>query len=193
MSIKDKLKDAAKRIQEYQREKTEIIRKKKEILRTLRMRHLKELKEEYDIEITYSGFLRDNPTEEDYVNNLAESPISLERIKEFAEEKLKEKFHEPEPKQVTYIGKVDTGGGNFTANLFIKNIFNDFSSEVIKSNIDFVLKKEAIKKIEELQKEVSKKDKDETNIDKICKWFTKNKIELATIATPFITKILSHI
>ena len=81
-------------------------------------------------------------------------------------------------------------GGNVH---IVNNIFNDFSSTIINSDLEKDLIIESLKKIDELKHEIFKEQKDKSKIVRICDWFRNNKSGLVTIAMPFIQKVLEKI
>lgn len=197
MGWKDRIKDAAKgavnEMKESYKRNQELKAKRREILSGLRMAHLKELAEEYNVGIYHNEFLKDASDIGDYVDYLTDANIPLKRLEEFALEKDMKKRRDligPQPSQAISIG---TMKGNLIGNIVVNDSFNDFSTTIINSDLDFDLRTQALKYIEELKQELSKPDRDKGKIDSISKWFVNNKSELAAISVPFITKILSSI
>ena len=201
MSIMKKIKDSGKRLMNNIKENQEIIKQREQILAELTIPQLEQLADDYDININFNQMFEEEPRIYDYVRSIARSRLSAEKIEEHIRKiKRKEEIELSVPKSEQYVtqtifqDKVSMSqtsiGGNVNV---IQNIFNDFSLAIMNSNIDPDIKKQAFQKIEELKKEISKPNKEKSIIDRICKWFTENKTELATISIPFITKILTSI
>lgn len=201
MSIIDKIKETGKLISDRYREHQEFLRRREHLLKDLTMPQLKKLADDYDIDIHFNEMYDEEPRRDDYICSIAESKLPTEKIEEYMKKiKRKEEIELTDPKSEKYITttffheKVTMNqtsiGGNVNV---IQNIFNDFSLAIFNSQLDLEIRKEALQKIEDLKKEMSKPIKDKSLIDKICRWFTENKTELATIAVPFISKILSNL
>lgn len=177
----------------------ELYEKKKQLLNKLTMPQLKKLADDFDANIEYDEWLEDNPRRDDFIDELADT-LDMEQIEEFVRKnKLQEKVKLLDSKSAHNITIIEAGNlsmnkSSITGYVKIdENVFNDFSLKIMNSDIDLDTRTEALRKIEELKIEIEKREKDKGKIDKICKWFTNNKTELATLSIPFITKILSMI
>jgi len=197
MSLGDKFKHLKVSVFDKLQERREYIGERKKIIKNLTMTHLKELEEDYDI---YVYALVGEARRGDYITCIAKSKnISTEKLKKFVDrinKKEELELKSPEIKQIyqkiqgNQILKNSTLIGDVN---IIQNIIKDWSLEIINSNIDFNLRKEAMQKIEKLKEEMSKSHIDPSIIDTICKWFSNNIKVLATLSAPFITKILSYL
>jgi len=198
MSIGDRFKDLKKFASDKIQDRKDYVNKRREIIKDLTMPHLRDLEDNYDI--TILTMIGDDPSREDYIASIARTKkVPTEQLKKFVDRVNKKEELElknPETKQIiqniqgNQILKDSTliGDVNIT-----QNIFKDWSLEIMNSNIDFNLRKEAIQKIKNLEEEINKPNRDQSVIDKLYQWFTKNKEELATLSIPFITKLLGNI
>ena len=194
MSFMDKIRDGASKIQENMKARREEKEKKIALLSRIRMRYLKELQKEYNAVISWNEMSYDTPSEKDYARSLADY-VPLNRVEEFVKEVEKRQKDVTNPKGTTNISiqQLKMEKSSLTGNVVNDSVFNDFSSKILNSTLDFNIITEASRKLEELKHEVNRKQKDTNRIKEISQWFTNHKSELATISIPFISKILSMI
>lgn len=197
MGIIDKIKDIGDRVSDNMQKRREFVNERIQLLKNFTMPQLRELEVDYDI--TIYAFFDNEPTREDYINSIAKSDLSTDIIKKRfykIERKDEIELEGPEAKSVNYVFQGDVRnsqvslGGNVN---IIHNTFNDWSRKIMNSDIDFILKKQAIQNIKQLRDEIDKPSRDQSKIDKILKWFSDNKTELVNLSIPFIEKILSYI
>jgi hypothetical protein len=190
--------NVAKKVGEDIKERAEEHESKEKILEKLRMSQLEELAYEFDVDVDIEGFRYedDEPRRDDFIRDIADQ-LSLEEIENFVKEKgLEKKLKSIKPeyaKNVTFIdgSTLNMNKSSFSGDVTVnENVFNDFSKQVMNLDIDPNLKMEALKNIGILKEELSKSERDNSKIDKIIRWFSENKTELATIAASFIPKIL---
>lgn len=189
MSIKDSFRKGVEILKEDWKRSHEIRDKNRELLKDLTMPELKKLASDYDVPII--GIF-DEPGRSDYIRCISNN-LSTERIQKFLEKNELRGIIMSGTPRITIIKDSDISinkgslGGDAT---FYETEFNKFVYAVSNSEIDLNLKMEAFRKIEELKNEIENPKKDKNKIQQICDWFKNNKHELATIAIPFIEKIL---
>jgi len=204
-SFKDSIKklgkaasDSMNQMAQEQRKANEIYNERLNLLKTLKMSELKHLKEEWDIEVEfYDPYEEGTPRREDYIEALSRN-LDSKLIEEYIKDKKTEgklKFiPKTNPTNVTIFdhSNIKMEKSSITGNVYSNDqIISSFYSTINESDLDISLKLEAAKKLDELKKELDKPEKDKSKVQIICDWFLKNGTTLATLATPFIEKILT--